>query len=94
VADALAMGVPALASDIPVNREITHPGCRFFPRADPSGLASLMLEAAAHEASRPGREELLRQGEASLALLSGALRRAIAAARDRWAEELCQNPKV
>jgi len=94
VADALAVGVPALASDIPVNREIVHPGCRFFPRADPSGLAALMLEAAAHEAPRPGREELLRQGEAGLALLSGALRQAIAMARARWAEELCQNPKV
>ena len=80
VLDALALGVPALLSDIPVNREIVHEGCRFFPREDPAALASLMLELAAAEPARPDRAELLRRAEAGMARLSlslaGAMRRA------------------
>ena len=80
VTDALALGVPALVSDIPVNLEIVHDGCRFFPKADPAALATLMLELAAAEPARPTKAELLVRAEAGLqelaASLAGAIERA------------------
>jgi glycosyltransferase involved in cell wall biosynthesis len=81
VSDALALGVPALLSDIPVNREIRHDGCRFFPKGDPAALAALMLELAAAEPPRPDRAELLRRAEAGIGQLSRSLAGAMAAAQ-------------
>jgi glycosyltransferase involved in cell wall biosynthesis len=83
VTDALSMGVPALVSDIAVNREIVHAGCRFFPKGDPAALAALMLEVAAAEPVRPDRAELLKRAGEGVARLSSALAGAIQVARDR-----------
>jgi glycosyltransferase involved in cell wall biosynthesis len=77
VLDALALGVPALLSDIAVNREIDHEGCRFFPKADPAALAAAMLEVAAAEPVRPDPAELLRRAEAGIHQLSLCLAEAI-----------------
>jgi len=77
VADALVLGVPALLSDIAVNREIVHEGCRFFPKADPAALATLMLELGVAAPVRPGQAELLQRAEAGTVLLSGCLGEAI-----------------
>lgn len=40
--DAVALGVPLIASDIPVNREIDTGDVRFFPAHDECGLAELL----------------------------------------------------
>lgn len=40
--DAIALGVPALVSDIPVNLEIEEPGVSFFRAGDPQALADAM----------------------------------------------------
>jgi hypothetical protein len=69
--------VPALLSDIAVNREIDHEGCRFFPKADPAALAAAMLEVAAAEPVRPDPAELLRRAEAGIHQLSLCLAEAI-----------------
>jgi glycosyltransferase involved in cell wall biosynthesis len=47
VYDAVSLGVPALVSDLPVNREIDGLGfaLRFFPPTDATALAGLMLDA-------------------------------------------------
>jgi glycosyltransferase involved in cell wall biosynthesis len=84
VLDALALGVPALVSDIPVNLEIEHEGCRFFPKADASALAGLMLEAAAGEPVRPDRTELMRRSQDGIAQLSSCLASAIERAQAAW----------
>jgi len=81
VLEALAMGVPALVSDIAVNREIVHAGCRFFATGDPAALAARMLELASHPAPRPEPAELLRRAEAGLGQLGASLAEAIARAR-------------
>lgn len=44
VFDAVALGVPAIVSDIPVNLEISEPLVRFFRASDPQALAEAMLE--------------------------------------------------
>ncbi|MDR3671934.1 MAG: glycosyltransferase family 1 protein [Holophaga sp.] len=75
--DALALGVPALLSDIAVNREIVQDGCRFFPKGDPAALAALMLEQASAPAPRPDRAELLSRAEAGIQRLSHCLAGAI-----------------
>jgi glycosyltransferase involved in cell wall biosynthesis len=82
VTDAVALGVPALLSDIAVNREIVHEGCRFFPVGDPAGLAALMLDLAAAEPARPDRAELTRRAEEGIARLSQALADAIETAQE------------
>jgi glycosyltransferase involved in cell wall biosynthesis len=56
VYDAVSLGVPALVSDLPVNRELDGLGLavRFFDPADVGALADLML--ATWQASEPPRE--------------------------------------
>lgn len=44
--EALSYGVPALASDIPANREISNPGLRFFPVGDVAALRRELGELA------------------------------------------------
>jgi glycosyltransferase involved in cell wall biosynthesis len=55
VYDAISLGVPALVSDLPVNRELDGQGyaIQFFDPANAAALADLMLEKA--RASRPPR---------------------------------------
>jgi glycosyltransferase involved in cell wall biosynthesis len=49
--DAVALGVPGLVSDIPVNREIDDPNIDYFAPGDSEGLAQLMILASGR--SRP-----------------------------------------
>jgi glycosyltransferase involved in cell wall biosynthesis len=87
VYDAVSLGVPALVSDIPVNREIDEPGIDFFRAGDPAELARLMAEANSHrgraalhdpgELLRLGRDRRARCG----AVLLGAIRHAMTQAR-------------
>ena len=83
VLDAIAVGVPALMSDIPVNLEIAADNCRFFKKADPSALAALMLELDAAEPPRLGAEALLARSETAAANLSATLRDVIRTAQSR-----------
>ena len=63
--DALSLGVPALLSDIAVNREITDAGVRFFRAGDADDLARAMREALDEPpAPRPSKEALIARGQA------------------------------
>jgi len=44
VYDAVALGVPAIVSDVPVNLEIDEPNVRFFKASDSAALADAMRE--------------------------------------------------
>jgi glycosyltransferase involved in cell wall biosynthesis len=65
VYDAVALGVPALVSDVAVNREIDEPGVQFFNASDPDDLARLMLQTLAHDpVAAASAEVLLQRGRA------------------------------
>jgi glycosyltransferase involved in cell wall biosynthesis len=59
VYNAIALGVPALVSDIPVNREINCGDVDFFPPGDVDALAALMTQRLT-PAPRPAYEKLVR----------------------------------
>ena len=65
--DAIALDVPVLASDIPVNREIEGGDVRFFPPTDDKELAQLMSAAIGHAPVRRPPETLLAAGQAKIA---------------------------
>jgi glycosyltransferase involved in cell wall biosynthesis len=44
--EAMACGLPAVASDIPANRRVAAPGTPFFPAGDPAAGAEAILRAA------------------------------------------------
>ena len=65
--DAIALDVPVLASDIPVNREIDCGDVRYFAPTDDEGLARLMAEALGKTTVRRSPEALLAAGQAKIA---------------------------
>ena len=68
VYDAVALGVPALVSDIEVNREVDCGDVRFFKAGDPGQLARLMVDLLLNlPLQRPDRLALLASGQARLA---------------------------
>jgi glycosyltransferase involved in cell wall biosynthesis len=82
VYDAVALGVPCLVSDIPVNREITEPGIEFFPVGDPIALAALMDSVARGPVANARDVEALEQrGHARRAACGAQLLAAIDHAR-------------
>jgi glycosyltransferase involved in cell wall biosynthesis len=82
VFDAVALGIPCLVSDIPVNQEIVERGVRFFPAGDAVALALLMDRFALNPASGACDSEVLRQrGRARRAACGAQLLSAIAHAR-------------
>lgn len=62
VYDAVALDVPAILSDIAVNREIEGPGLEFFPSGDAAALASKMRVRLATPHHRVDREERVAAG--------------------------------
>ena len=63
VFDAVALGVPAIVSDVPVNLEIDEPLVTFFKASDVAALTCAMCErAAAGAAARPEQAELVAAG--------------------------------
>lgn len=73
VYEAVGLGVPAVVSDIPINREIDIGDVRFFCAGNASDLASKVAGALASPTGRPSREVLLANGERSLSRLGGAI---------------------
>jgi glycosyltransferase involved in cell wall biosynthesis len=83
VYDAVSLGVPALVSDIPVNREIDGQGLslQFFDPANAAALAGLMLDHVVHPRSdrkdastliAEGRERLRAVGQVLVATMQAA----------------------
>lgn len=73
VYDAVALGLRALVSDIPVNREIDADGIEFFTAGGAEELAGLMARALADKRTPPGVEELGRRSQWRSALLAERL---------------------
>lgn len=64
VFDAVALGLPAIVSDVAVNLEIAEPEVSFFKASDVAALAAAMsARAAAGHAVRPGAAELIAAGQ-------------------------------
>jgi glycosyltransferase involved in cell wall biosynthesis len=80
--DAVALGVPVLLSDTPVNLELREPGTAFFRAGDADDMARVMHERLlAGPAPAVPREELVRRGQARRAAFGQALLEAIRYAR-------------
>ena len=77
VYDAVALGVPVLLSDIPVNREATGDWIRFFPPGDAAALALLMADVSQKAPARPAAAALEARAATNLARLGDALLEAI-----------------
>ncbi len=78
VYDAIALGVPVILSDIPVNMEIwEEPDIYFFKVRDASDLAEKMLLALKAGHQRPSPEELLQKGKERCRKLGDELMRII-----------------
>jgi glycosyltransferase involved in cell wall biosynthesis len=57
--DAIALGVPCLLSDIPVNLEIKNPLVSFFKASNAESLAKMLLSASSNSSPRPAKDILL-----------------------------------
>jgi glycosyltransferase involved in cell wall biosynthesis len=79
--DAIALDVPVLISDIPVNREINWGRVRFFVTTDDAALALLMEEALATETFRRPAGPLLAAGQDRIAAAGEVIWSAIAASK-------------
>ena len=77
--DAVALGVPSIVSDIPVNREVDASNLSYFSPGDDAELARLMLNAMENRKASASVAELLLQGEKRLAKLGQTLDYAISA---------------
>ncbi|MCX7227970.1 MAG: glycosyltransferase [Burkholderiales bacterium] len=79
--DAVSLGVPALLSDIPVNRELHEPGVSYFGAGDPAALAlALAGLLAAPEPPRPSDERLREAGRMRRRAAGAVLLEAVAVA--------------
>jgi glycosyltransferase involved in cell wall biosynthesis len=63
VYDAISLGVPAIVSDIPVNREIADYVAAYFPLDDAAALAERMASLLGAPPPRPSLETLQREGK-------------------------------
>lgn len=80
VFDAVALGVPAIVSDVPVNLEINEPNVRFFKASDPQALALAMANRMqAGPAERPTPSQLIEAGQRRRQACGEVLMAAIAA---------------
>jgi len=80
--DAVALGMPALVSDIAVNLELDEPGVRFFKAGDADDLYRLMRERLlAGPAPAQPASELLQRGDRRRAAFGQGLLHAIDCAR-------------
>jgi glycosyltransferase involved in cell wall biosynthesis len=68
VYDAISYGVPAIVSDIAINREIKHPLVSFFCVKNPNDLAQKMIQLLDGPIYRPSIEELKKQKSGNIML--------------------------
>jgi glycosyltransferase involved in cell wall biosynthesis len=78
--DAVALGVPAILSDIPVNREVEGRAISYFPPGDAPALAARMAQSLETRLPAPDPAELARESAARLARLGRTLQQAISEA--------------
>lgn len=81
VYDAVALGVPIIASDIPVNTEVIAENIRFFEAANDESLAMKMMEVMGRPSPRPTQDQLLAMGKRNLSNLGNHLYEAIECVR-------------
>lgn len=77
VYDAAALGVPAILSDIPVNREVVMDHAFYFEAGNEQDLAEKMLSLNRMEILRSPREELRSRGQGQALMVGDTLMAAI-----------------
>jgi glycosyltransferase involved in cell wall biosynthesis len=75
--DAVALGVPAILSDIPVNREVEGRSISYFAAGEPEALAQCMAQALEAPPCAPDPQQLQREAAERLARLGRTLQQAI-----------------
>jgi glycosyltransferase involved in cell wall biosynthesis len=83
VFDAMALGIRAIISDIPVNREIEDANATFFTTGSVPDLAEKMAIALSEEAPQIDGERQLELARQRTAVLGGRLLEAAACAREK-----------
>lgn len=73
VYEAIGLGVPAVVSDILVNREINQGNVTFFRVGDPVDLATKIVEVLSSSRERPDPEELVERGATNLVRLGDSI---------------------
>lgn len=82
--DAVTVGVPVVASNIPVNREMIGEGVRYFRCGDHFDLAEKVSEILSELPSRPSESELVRRSRENMRKLGLSLIGAIRQVRGRY----------
>lgn len=77
VYDAVALGVPSIVSDIPVNKEILGENVFFFQSGSSDDIKEKMLKTLEVDIQRPSKEVLIEQGHQRAEKLGNALCKAI-----------------
>ena len=80
VCDAIGLGVPAIISDIPVNREIENDAVHFFTAGDPPALSKQMWKLIHNPPARPGPEALIKEGRLRRKILGKVVLEAVSLA--------------
>ncbi|HXN10948.1 MAG TPA: glycosyltransferase [Steroidobacteraceae bacterium] len=75
--DAVALGVPVILSDIPVNREVEGRSISYFPPQDAPALSARMAQALDAGSAAADPAELAREAALRLARLGSTLQQAI-----------------
>lgn len=73
VYEAIGFDVPAIVSDIPVNREVDQGDVRFFRVGDPSELVDRIVDVLENPKMRRSESELLKAGRSNLVRLGKAM---------------------
>ena len=81
--NAVALGVPTLVSDIPVNREIAHVITDYFDPRDPADLAQKLAAITARPRTVTVDRDLMAAGDRRLRDFGRALRAALAMAAEQ-----------
>jgi glycosyltransferase involved in cell wall biosynthesis len=71
--DAVALGIPSIISDIPVNLEITDPLVNFFTTGDDDNLADLVMELIIFRKQKINVDSLILKNEINIKILGSAL---------------------
>ena len=86
VYDAIALGVPSIVSDIPINREIVSKftDVQFFKPKDSKSLSELMRRFTQQERTRPNYELLFQSSKLNIELLGENLVSVLSTEADKF----------